>query len=291
MSGCPRSFPPSEAAREAEFRRIYGRWPPNFTLPDHQPMKETAAWARYQREKEAGLMALTDHQVRWEHWLEQTQVRSMVNFSESGWSMGDISPEVHRQVQKFLATRLDPNKGINTSVPLYTTGDQMVYDLPARLKALVTKDVQQRVSEWINVPVKELEPTSTYGIRVYWKDSTLKTHVDRVETHILSAVYCVDSKYDDATERWHIEADPDLTGRHVSMELKPGQLFFYESAKLVHGRPVKLQGDYSAHIFVHFRPQGWSYSNIDRVYGVPPGWDGGQVLPDDAPLHQETVEL
>merc|ERR1712087_858410 len=137
----------------------------------------------------------------------------------------------------------------------------------------VTEIVQSLVAKWVGLPEDSLEPTSTYGIRNYWKGSTLKTHVDRVETHILSAVYCVDAKYAENQQRWQMEADPDLTGRHVSTEVKPGELFFYESAKLVHGRPSQLQGDYSAHVFIHFRPRGWSFTNVDRVYAVPPGFD------------------
>ena len=64
--------------------------------------------------------------------------------------------------------------------------------------------------------------------------------------------------------------------------MKPGQIFFYESAKLAHGRPTTLQGDYSAHIFAHFRPKGWNYQNVDRVYGAPPGWNLNTLL-DDRP--------
>ena len=56
------------------------------------------------------------------------------------------------------------------------------------------------------------------------------------------------------------------------MEVKPGDIFFYESAKLAHGRPTVLKGKHSAHIFAHYRPKDWSFSNMDRVYAVPPGW-------------------
>jgi len=77
---------------------------------------------------------------------------------------------------------------------------------------------------------------------------------------------------------------PDLTGNHFKTEIKPGELFFYESAKLVHGRPSKLEGDYSAHVFVHFRPKGWSFTNFDRVYSLPPGWNGDARQRDDTEL-------
>jgi hypothetical protein len=76
--------------------------------------------------------------------------------------------------------------------------------------------------------VQGIEPTATYGIRVYYKNSTLETHVDRVETHVLSVVYCVDAAYPDpSTPVWKIEADPDLQGVHSEAEVKPGQIFFF----------------------------------------------------------------
>jgi len=113
-----------------------------------------------------------------------------------------------------------------------------------------------------------------YGIRTYYRDSVLETHVDRIESHILSCVYVVDYKYDSdepgsKTKPWYMVTDPDLSGERADVEVKPGQLFFYESAKLPHGRPSVLHGDYSAHIFIHFAPKDWNFHNMDRVYGLP----------------------
>lgn len=77
---------------------------------------------------------------------------------------------------------------------------------------------------------------------------------------------------------WQMKVDPDLSGEMKHTTVMPGQLFLYESAKLPHGRPDKLEGDHSAHIFIHFKPKGWAYTNMDRVYGVPPNWDGKRIV-------------
>merc|ERR1712217_670699 len=151
----------------------------------------------------------------------------------------------------------------------------------------ITRTSQKLIAEWAGMQPGDLEPTSTYGVRNYWRGSTLKTHVDRVTTHILSAVYCVDSSYPEGAAEWPIETDPDLTGKHVKSVVKPGELFLYESAKLVHGRPSVLEGDYSAHMFIHFRPKGWPVDNVDRVYGVPPGFDDASIRPGDTVLRAE----
>ena len=146
----------------------------------------------------------------------------------------------------------------------------------------MTEAVQQQLARWAGIKggVAALEPSSTHGIRVYYRNSTLRTHVDVVETHVLSAVYVVDREIDTvATNGWPMVTDPDLQGKRRSVDFGPGELFFYESAKVPHGRPEPLAGRYSAHIFIHFRPRGWAFSNFDRVYGVPPDWF------KDPPLH------
>lgn len=272
-SGCTPEMPRDDAVRIKEFRRIYGKWPPNISLPGKEPQRQSKEWIAYHRKKEAGLMELTDSTQRWEFWLEQAQIRLLKNWTATGWGIGHMDPKTHEKVLQHFRTNLPElaNKN-NHSIPLYTTGQQVLVELTKELANEVTESCRTRIAKWANVDPSTLEPTSTYGIRNYWKGSTLKTHVDRVETHILSAVYAVDSSYPEGVEPWPMETDPDLTGVHKAVHVKPGELFFYESAKLVHGRPTTLQGDYSAHIFIHFRPYGWSFQNVDRVYGVPPGF-------------------
>ena len=273
-SGCPSAFPDSEDQRVAEFKRIYGSWPSKIMLPGKKPQQETAGWTKYHEKKEESLMEISDMQWRWERWLEQVQIRNTVNFTETGWALGAMPRDVHNQVlNHFKVAHKEGAGGYDEGdVAGYITGRRNMVSMTA-VHSLVTHELHKLVGEWSGLGVDGIEPTSTYGIRVYYKNSTLATHVDRIESHILSVVYCVDAKYPDpAAPVWKMEADPDLTGKHATVEVKPGQIFFYESAKLAHGRPTVLHGDYSAHIFVHYRPKGWSYTNQDRVYGVPPGW-------------------
>ena len=42
-------------------------------------------------------------------------------------------------------------------------------------------------------------------------------------------------------------------------------MVWYESARLVHGRPDKLEGEYFDNIFVHYRPTALWYSNQYQV--------------------------
>merc|ERR1712039_632518 len=106
--------------------------------------------------------------------------------------------------------------------------------------------LREQVGQWAGYNPLDLELRSVYGIRVYHRNSTLATHVDRVETHVLSAIYVVDhaetdEEEDEGAEPWYVVTDPDMTGERKSVEVTPGQVLYYESAKLPHGRPSALQ--------------------------------------------------
>ena len=46
----------------------------------------------------------------------------------------------------------------------------------------------------------------------------------------------------------------DHEGNNDKIVLKPGEMLFYESATIPHGRQFPLKGDYFENLFVHFRP-------------------------------------
>lgn len=46
--------------------------------------------------------------------------------------------------------------------------------------------------------------------------------------------------------------------------VQPGEIIFYESASVLHGRPTPFKGDAFANIFVHFAPtKEWDISSQD----------------------------
>ena len=94
--------------------------------------------------------------------------------------------------------------------------------------------------------------TVTYGIRRYLNGSHLLLHVDRLPTHIISAILQIDQKVD---EPWPLTIF-DRQGNKQKVYLNPGEMLFYESAKLPHGRQFPLKGAYYDNAFIHFRIQG-----------------------------------
>jgi prolyl 4-hydroxylase len=54
-------------------------------------------------------------------------------------------------------------------------------------------------------------------------------------------------------EEWPIIIDDNYYRKH-QVFLNPGEIVFYESARLIHGRPLPLKGNKFANIFCHFMP-------------------------------------
>ena len=95
-----------------------------------------------------------------------------------------------------------------------------------------------------------LEPTFVYGIRIYQDGAVLVPHRDREHTHIISAIINIDQE---VNEDWPLVIEDHFYRKHEVI-LKPGEVIYYESAKLLHGRPVPLNGKSFANIFCHFMP-------------------------------------
>ena len=56
------------------------------------------------------------------------------------------------------------------------------------------------------------------------------------------------------------------------VDLQPGEMLFYESAKCAHGRPRKMKGRWYSSLFMHYAPITWDMSTKvprDAVCDVP----------------------
>ena len=63
--------------------------------------------------------------------------------------------------------------------------------LPFAVRKLITDEMQSILEWWTML---QLRHTSTYGVRVYHRGSMLINHVDRMDTHLASAVLQVRSR-------------------------------------------------------------------------------------------------
>lgn len=79
----------------------------------------------------------------------------------------------------------------------------------------VLHELTPMFSEWAGVP---LEPTSVYGVRIYRDGSTLRDHLDVLESHVISGILHIDSDLD---EPFPIQIEGS-DGKLASVDLKPG---------------------------------------------------------------------
>ena len=103
------------------------------------------------------------------------------------------------------------------------------------------------MEQWSGV---ELLPTYVYGIRIYHRGAVLRPHRDRLATHIIGAIINVAQ---DVDEDWPLEIYDHQHRKHEVI-LKPGEMIFYESGSLIHGRSTPLNGNAFANIFCHCKP-------------------------------------
>ena len=111
---------------------------------------------------------------------------------------------------------------------------------------LLLDELQELHERWSGLSLKK---ASCYGIRVYQPGSYLYNHTDRL-THVVSSTICVDHSL---RNRWPLYIE-DLDGHPHEVPVEPGEMVFFEGARLNHGRPYALDGEYYANIFVHYTP-------------------------------------
>lgn len=96
----------------------------------------------------------------------------------------------------------------------------------------------------------QLVDSACYGFRAYQRGCYLHNHVDRSDTHVISSTICIDSRLE---QPWPLCIE-DIYGESHQVNLQPGEFLFYEGARLLHGRPWPLVGDYYVGMFLHYRP-------------------------------------
>jgi len=192
--------------------------------------------------------------------LNREQPRLVPTFTKVGYGMSRVPDDLWNKVIAFWKTGKDKavseawDKG-NSYVNHWEIQPTMAY-LPQWLKDETFRVMKPLLEEWSGV---ELEPTACYGIRLYHRGSVLENHVDRIDTHAISAIINVAQIID---EPWALEIYNHSDVKN-EVFIQPQDMLFYESASRIHGRPTPFKGDYFANYFVHFKPKlGWERFDI-----------------------------
>lgn len=164
-----------------------------------------------------------------------------------------LDPEIHEEIRAvYESVRGELREEVGEAIGTYigtvrpATPPTLYFEVP-EFNALVLKLLQPLHEEWCRFP---LEPSACYGFRVYLPGAYLHEHVDRPKTHVISSTLCIDRE---VYQPWLLHGD-DIDGRPFALDVEPGELLLYESAKIAHGRPVPMNGRFHVGMFVHYRP-------------------------------------
>jgi hypothetical protein len=202
------------------------------------------------------LAQLSDMQQRWDGWLNLAKQVLVPNFTATGFAVVDAPKDLHKALYDKLHEHLEGDDweehlNLEGSKPLEIMGPHTPYFYNnAALNNRAMKELHEDHENWAGIPLKQ---SMTYGVRIYRNLTQLLMHVDRSDTHIISSIFHIDHQYDSDDEPWPIEIE-DYKGKTHAIDLKPGQILHYESAKCFHGRPKIFKGKYYASIFIHYRP-------------------------------------
>ena len=192
-------------------------------------------------------------------------------FTERGFYKTQVPDDLHSSLLKFrdesLMTghveleRPDPgvingptviqNAKMQQSRQITINRTQMM-ELDTNTREKVFRTLGPLAEAWSGL---KLSPTSIYGIRRYRNMSTLLAHVDKTRTHVISAIINVDQEVEEA---WPLFIQ-DNRGEDHEVVLRPGEMIWYESARLIHGRQRPLRGQHYDNVFIHFKPRGLWY--------------------------------
>ncbi len=196
------------------------------------------------------------------------------SFTEYGWGITKAPKAVVDILQKRLHDGLAAeNQNIEASQMCLDHGEgqePLFFDDPKVNREIV--DALLPLHEaWSGV---DLIPNNSYGLRVYRNESSLLMHVDKTNTHIVSSILHVGHGEND--EPWPLVIE-DYRGNVNEVFLESGDMLFYESSKLLHGRPRPMNGEYYSSLFSHYYPKDWDYEKIssDNHIRVPAHWFHG----------------
>lgn len=185
---------------------------------------------------------------------------SIPKFTKRGFDVIETPKPFHDFLIEFYENEKKASKTehwVNDATQLsFHESPTKFYDLDKVFDAKVEygdRYIKPILEKWSGI---ELEQTSFYGIREYNNGILLKEHIDRIDTHVISATISLkklDKAQSDAYP-WPIQVI-GWDGKHVRYEHNENTTVLYESARLAHGRPYPNYSGRHLGCFIHFKPK------------------------------------
>ncbi|KAG7374256.1 hypothetical protein IV203_013351 [Nitzschia inconspicua] len=255
-----------ESDRLKEYHARNYTWP----LPLESYVPPTEGWKNLMEHRLRQVSEIDTRRERYEGFVQTLNAAIVApNFTQYGWGLAKAPDDLMEALRQGIREGVEKGPS-EEAVIQEIVGDHPPWfvDRPDLTKR-VLEELQHFPETWVGL---ELQPHRAYGFRLYRNNSQLFMHIDKSQTHIVSFILHIDSS-DDA-EPWPIAIE-DFQGNLHEVVLASGDLLFYESSKVFHGRPRKFNGSWYSSVFVHYYPKyGWAESDhdVEKHYAVPPIW-------------------
>ena len=172
-------------------------------------------------------------------------------YTDVGFKKDNLDKDLHKKVLDFYNENTASLQVENVAGGYIETDGRgsasHTIEMPNDLRDEIHQSLLSKVQNWSGIG---LLPTYVYGVRIYNRGAILKPHRDREETHIIGVIVNIDQQVDTP---WALEIEDHQKNIH-EVFLSPGEVIFYESATLDHGRPTPLDGDTFVNVFCHYMP-------------------------------------
>jgi len=137
-----------------------------------------------------------------------------------------------------------------------------IMNLSGAVLETLKKKLHPLAEDWSNIKLKH---EATYGIRRYTNGSWLTSHVDRFNTHVISAILNIGQSVEEDWPLFIVDND----GNNHAVTMEAGEMLWYESARAIHGRPEPFKGKYFDNLFIHYSPVGDWYTSPYEIGKKP----------------------
>jgi hypothetical protein len=252
-----------EDQRLEEYDRRNHTWPPL----ESEFLPATPGWRRLFQRRLQQVDRLSNEDNSYDAYINAINCGLIIpNYTEFGWGLTRGPTYLWETLNNSLATLLPTAEEEEFEGAIDTILRPLFIELEIEVKDQVLRALQPILEAWSGV---ELLPSTAYGLRVYRNTSKLHMHVDRTDTHVISAIFHVN--HNTGSQPWPLVIE-DFLGSTNEVMMEAGDLLLYESSKCLHGRPRRFNGEWYTSIFVHYYPRQMKDQALDVHYRVPPHW-------------------
>ena len=190
--------------------------------------------------------------------MPKIETSALPRLTENGFKLSKCPPKMWSLIQECYGLLKDkPTEENFDGKETYVPGNTSLLDfdnLPT-VKTILHEELLPIHEEFCG---RKLNPSFIYGIRSYEKGSSLKEHVDRVETHHISSIIIVDKDLTCGCQNKKYADDWPLDiqghdGEWYKIYAQPGDMILYESAVCEHARKEPFGGKYFRNFYVHYK--------------------------------------